>query len=44
MEKNETEKNQTHFGFQTVPVAEKAAKVEQVFDSVAAEEGGKGEA
>ena len=29
------EKNDTHFGFQTVPVAEKAARVGQVFDSVA---------
>ena len=35
MEKDETEKDETHFGFQTVPVIEKAAKVGRVFDSVA---------
>ena len=35
MKKNRHEHETTHFGFQEVPVTEKAAKVAEVFDSVA---------
>ena len=36
MNQNSSDKNQTHFGYQNVPVEEKANKVADVFHSVAA--------